>query len=117
LQSFLLQFAAVGGNAAAGKLLVLSQVILSFILIFAVVPLVHFTSSRAKMGSFVNLWLTRIAATIIAILIAGLNAYLIVQAYGSGHLGLLVMFDSPLDYICRSENSYVANAFFSFLVF
>jgi NRAMP (natural resistance-associated macrophage protein)-like metal ion transporter len=72
--------AAVGGNAAAGKLLVLSQVILSFTLIFAVVPLVHFTSSRAKMGSFVNLWLTRIAATITAILIAGLNAYLIVQS-------------------------------------
>jgi len=72
--------AAVGGNAAAGKLLVLSQVILSFTLIFAVVPLVHFTSSRAKMGSFVNLWLTRIAATIVAILIAGLNAYLIVQS-------------------------------------
>ncbi len=72
--------AAVGGNAAAGKLLVLSQVILFFTLIFAVVPLVHFTSSRAKMGSFVNLWLTRIAATIVAILIAGLNAYLIVQS-------------------------------------
>jgi len=72
--------AAVGGNAAAGKLLVLNQVILSFALIFAVVPLVHFTSSRAKMGSFVTLWLTRIAATITAILIAGLNAYLIVQS-------------------------------------
>ncbi len=66
--------AAVGGNAAAGKLLVLSQVILSFTLIFAVVPLVHFTSSRAKMGRFVTLWLTRIAATITAILIVGLNA-------------------------------------------
>jgi NRAMP (natural resistance-associated macrophage protein)-like metal ion transporter len=72
--------AGVGGNSGAGRLLVLSQVILSFTLIFAVVPLVHFTSSRAKMGSFVNCWFTRIAAILIAILIAGLNAYLIVQS-------------------------------------
>ena len=38
--------AAISGNSGAGRLLVLSQVILSFTLIFAVVPLVHFTSSR-----------------------------------------------------------------------
>jgi manganese transport protein len=72
--------AAISGNSGAGRLLVLSQVILSFTLIFAVVPLVHFTSSRAKMGNFVNCWFARIAAIIIAVIIGGLNAYLVVQS-------------------------------------
>jgi manganese transport protein len=72
--------AAIGGNAGAGRLLVLSQVILSFTLIFAVVPLVHFTSSRAKMGSFVNCLVSRYAAILIAVIIGGLNLYLVVQS-------------------------------------
>lgn len=79
--------AAVGGSAAAGKLLVLSQVILSFTLIFAVVPLVQFTSSRAKMGTFVNGWVTRIASSIIALTIGVLNTYLIVQSIKQKRLG------------------------------
>ena len=79
--------AAISGNDGAGRLLVLSQVILSFTLIFAVVPLVHFTSSRAKMGSFVNCWVARIAASIIAVIIGGLNAYLVVQSIRQGSFG------------------------------
>ena len=42
------------GERGTGQLLVLSQVILSLQLSFAVVPLVIFTSDRRKMGEFVN---------------------------------------------------------------
>jgi manganese transport protein len=45
---------------AVGKLLVLSQVVLSMQLAFAVIPLVRFTSDRKKMGEFVNNKLTNI---------------------------------------------------------
>ncbi len=46
--------AAVLGNEAVGKLLVLSQVLLSLTLTFAVVPLVQFTSTHSKMKEFTN---------------------------------------------------------------
>jgi manganese transport protein len=68
------------GERGTGELLVLSQVVLSFQLSFAVVPLVQFTSDKVKMGRFVNpLWL-KILSWAIAIMIAGLNAYLLVQS-------------------------------------
>jgi manganese transport protein len=58
-------------------LLILSQVVLSLQLPFAVVPLVTFTASRAKMGPFVApRWLTAFAALTAAIIIA-LNAKLV----------------------------------------
>lgn len=79
--------AAIGGNSGAGRLLVLSQVILSFTLIFAVVPLVHFTNSPAKMGSFVNCWFARISACLIAAIIGGLNLFLVVQSIRAGSFG------------------------------
>jgi manganese transport protein len=67
------------GERGTGQLLVLSQVILSLQLSFAVFPLVAFTSDRRKMGEFVNArWLT-VAAWSIAIVIASLNAYLLFQ--------------------------------------
>ncbi|HEX2905376.1 MAG TPA: divalent metal cation transporter [Phototrophicaceae bacterium] len=60
---------------------VLSQVILSLQLSFAVVPLVQFTSDPAKMGRFVNpRWLKYLAWTV-ALVIIGLNAYLLVQTF------------------------------------
>jgi manganese transport protein len=65
------------GAQGTGKLLILSQVILSLQLSFAVVPLVMFTASRAKMGAFVApRWLTALASVIAAIIIA-LNAKLV----------------------------------------
>jgi manganese transport protein len=71
------------GERGTGQLLVLSQVILSFQLSFAVVPLVQFTSSKARMGRFVNpLWLT-ILSWIVAVVIAVLNAYLLVTSIPS----------------------------------
>jgi manganese transport protein len=69
---------AINGEQGTEKLLLLSQVILSLQLSFAVVPLVLFTSSRKKMGEFVNgPWLKGISwAT--AVLIAGLNGWFLV---------------------------------------
>ena len=65
------------GEKATGQLLILSQVILSLQLPFAVVPLVMFTASRAKMGPFVApRWLTALAA-LTAVLIIALNAKLV----------------------------------------
>ncbi|KAG5183261.1 natural resistance associated macrophage protein [Tribonema minus] len=75
--------AAVSGNKGAGQLLVLSQVILSLTLTFAVVPLVHITSTRAKMGRFVNNWVVTIIAAAIATIIGGLNFFLVIQAIRS----------------------------------
>ena len=59
------------GSGHTGKLLILSQVILSLQLPFAVLPLVMFTASRAKMGALVApRWLTMMAAFIAITLIA-----------------------------------------------
>jgi manganese transport protein len=69
---------AITGEQGTEKLLILSQVILSLQLSFAVVPLVLFTGSRKKMGEFVNApWLQGLA-WIVAVLIAGLNGWLLV---------------------------------------
>jgi manganese transport protein len=65
------------GQKATGQLLIFSQVVLSLQLPFAVVPLVLFTASRAKMGPFVApRWLTLLAALVGAVIIA-LNAKLV----------------------------------------
>ena len=70
------------GARGTSQLLVLSQVILSLQLSFAVFPLVSFTSDRAKMGEFVNArWLT-ILAWVVAVVIASLNAWLLYQVIG-----------------------------------
>ena len=79
--------AGVSGNEGAGKLLVLSQVILSLQLPFAVIPLVHFTSSRKKMGRFVNNWTIFIVAALVALLIVVLNMYLIVSSIINNEFG------------------------------
>jgi manganese transport protein len=67
------------GESGTAKLLVLSQVILSLQLSFAVFPLVMFTSDKVKMGRFVNSpWLKGLAYSV-AMLIASLNAWLLIQ--------------------------------------
>ena len=72
------------GERGTSKLLLLSQVILSMQLSFAVFPLVAFTSDRAKMGSFVNhTWLKSLSYAV-AFLIAGLNLWLLVETF-RGH--------------------------------
>ncbi len=72
---------AMYGEGGTAKLLILSQVILSMQLSFAVFPLVMFTSDRLKMGEFVNpLWLKTLAWTV-ALFIAVLNAWLLFQTF------------------------------------
>jgi manganese transport protein len=67
----------MAGEKGAGQLLILSQVILSLQLPFAIVPLVALTASRAKMGDFVApRWLTAATAVIAAVIIM-LNAKLV----------------------------------------
>lgn len=79
--------AGLYGERGVGALLVLSQVILSLQLSFAVIPLVMFTSERAKMGRFTNPPVIKGLAWGAALLIASLNAWLLVQTIG-GWLGL-----------------------------
>ena len=74
----------VAGEQGIEKLLVLSQVILSMQLSFAVFPLVLFTGERAKMGEFVNPLWVKVLAWTVALIIAGLNIwYLITIVTGS----------------------------------
>jgi len=71
------------GESGTAKLLILSQVILSLQLSFAVFPLVQFTSDRAKMGEFVNSrWLKALAYSV-AVAIACFNGWLLVQTLGA----------------------------------
>lgn len=79
--------AGIYGNEGAGKLLVLSQVILSLQLPFAVIPLVHFTSSRRKMGRFVNNWIIFLIAAAVALIICVLNVYLLVSSIRDNEFG------------------------------
>lgn len=76
---------AVGwyGERGMGALLIFSQVVLSVQLSFAVVPLIQFTSNRAKMGPFVNGVITRYTGWGLAAIIACLNAYLVFIALRS----------------------------------
>jgi manganese transport protein len=66
------------------RTLVISQVVLSFGLPFAIVPLVMFTSRKDIMGVLVNRRVTTILASVIAALIIALNLYLLVQTFSGG---------------------------------
>ncbi|MFY9728233.1 MAG: Nramp family divalent metal transporter [Bryobacteraceae bacterium] len=64
------------GDQATLGLLLLSQAILSMQLPFAIVPLIHFTSDRARMGSFANAGWVRWLSWITAAVVIGLNTWL-----------------------------------------
>ncbi len=67
------------GEDATGELLILSQVILSLQLGFAVIPLIHLTSDKKHMGEFANkLWI-KILSWLIATIIVVLNAKLVIE--------------------------------------
>jgi manganese transport protein len=68
---------AIAGEGKLTALLILSQVILSFQLPFAVIPLVQFTSERAKMGDFVNSRATTVIAWCVAAAILFFNGELL----------------------------------------
>ena len=75
--------AALYGERGTAKLLVFSQVVLSLQLSFAVIPLVIFTGSKAKMGNFVSPAWLRICAWSVAVLIVGLNAKFLLDWSGA----------------------------------
>ena len=70
------------GNEGATKLLVFSQVVLSLQLPFAIVPLVIFTASKKRMGALVAPRAVTALASLIAIVIIGLNVTLVMGALG-----------------------------------
>jgi len=70
----------LAGEHGTYRLLILSQVILSMQLPFAVIPLIHFTSSRERMGAFANRAWLRVLAWVAATLILSLNVWLMAMA-------------------------------------
>jgi manganese transport protein len=72
----------IGIGLDPSRTLVISQVVLSFGIPFALVPLVVFTSKRDVMGGLVNAKTTIVGATAVAVLISGLNIFLLAQTFG-----------------------------------
>jgi manganese transport protein len=79
LVTMLPAFAVIGAGADPSRTLVISQVVLSFGIPFALVPLVVFTSKRSLMGVLVNRPATRAAAIAVAAVIVTLNVFLLTQ--------------------------------------
>lgn len=67
----------IAGEGKVTSLLILSQVVLSFQLPFAVIPLIQFTGNRAKMGEFTNSRVTSVIGWIVAVTILVFNAELL----------------------------------------
>lgn len=80
------------GESATGKLLILSQVILSLQLGFAVIPLIHFVSDKTKMGEFVIPVWQKVCSWVAALIIISLNIRLVYTEISD----LLVTSDSPI---------------------
>jgi manganese transport protein len=68
----------IGVGLNPTRTLVISQVVLSFGIPFALIPLVRFTSKKGLMGHLKNRSLTTATAWLLAMLITGLNIFLIV---------------------------------------
>ena len=73
---------AIYGESKTTDLLVLSQVILSLQLPFAVIPLIVFTSDRKKMGEFVSPMWVKVLAWVTATIIVVLNVKLLADFFG-----------------------------------
>jgi manganese transport protein len=72
----------IAGDQSTQGLLILSQVILSLQLSFAVIPLIHFTSNRRNMGEFATPWWGQVLAWTTAGIIVALNAKLVLDQIG-----------------------------------
>jgi len=81
------------GEGATGQLLILSQVILSLQLGFAVIPLIHLTSDKKLMGEFVNKMWVQFLAWLVAAIIVILNGKLVIETVA--------------DFISKSEHPLV----------
>src|SRR6266516_3079100 len=75
-------FVVIGIGLDPSRTLVISQVVLSFGIPFALIPLVMFTSRRDIMGVLVNARATIAAAVLVAAIISGLNIFLLGQTFG-----------------------------------
>lgn len=75
---------AIAGEGATTRLLLVSQVVLSMQLSFAVVPLVQFTGKASIMGEFVNAAWVRLLGWFMAFMIAGLNLWLLIVQFRTG---------------------------------
>jgi manganese transport protein len=73
--------AIIYGETGTARLLILSQVILSMQLSFAVFPLVAFTSDKLKMGELMNPGWLKALAYAVAFIIGGLNIWLLLQIF------------------------------------
>jgi manganese transport protein len=71
----------IAHNLDPSRTLVISQVVLSFGIPFALIPLVIFTGKRSIMGPLVNHRVTTVVATVIASLITALNIFLLYQTF------------------------------------
>ncbi len=80
------------GESGTGKLLVLSQVVLSLQLGFAIIPLIHFVSSKKLMNGFHIKWPLRIGSWLVTIIIVGLNAKLVYDEI----TGWLITSENPI---------------------
>ncbi len=76
--------AVIAAGLDPTRTLVISQVVLSFGLPFALIPLIMFTRRRSLMGVLVNRWPTTALAGVVATLVLALNAYLVYQAFIGG---------------------------------
>jgi manganese transport protein len=81
------------GESVTGKLLILSQVILSLQLGFAIIPLIHFVSDKNKMKGFEISKLTQIVSWLVALIIVSLNIKLV--------------FDEISDWLSTSQNPVI----------
>jgi manganese transport protein len=68
---------SIFGESVTGKMLILSQVILSLQLGFAIIPLIHFVSDKERMKGFAISKTTQVASWIVALIIVSLNAKLV----------------------------------------
>jgi manganese transport protein len=82
LATMLPAFVVIGLGLDPSRTLVISQVVLSFGIPFALVPLVVFTARRDVMGPLVNRRVTTVAASLVAALIVSLNIFLLLQTAG-----------------------------------
>jgi len=86
------------GDSGLGSLIILSQVVLSLQLGFAVIPLIHFTSNRKRMGKFAISLKVKLVAWLSAALIVALNAKLVfdqlndwIKQYPAAHFWIYTM--------------------------
>ncbi|MCX6200497.1 MAG: Nramp family divalent metal transporter [Bacteroidetes bacterium] len=77
------------GEDKIGDMLILSQVILSIQLGFAIIPLIHFVSDKEKMGKFAISNLVKMLAWLSAVIIVGLNIKLVIETLSVWHTSLV----------------------------